>query len=333
MRSGDVFAVGFTYALGERRLHVTESAAAGLLRSDPADLTAAGFGWHHLCGPRTSAYDLACQVSRKLAVDYPLHDVDAIVYATCLPLNANAGSATDWERSRDVKYLMDFPGSRLQAEFGLADAVVFGLTQQACTSMLGSLRLADALLTAEPSWRRVLCVTADRFPDGSLYEQAYNPISDGAAACLVGRLPEPGGLRIVACHQITNGGLAQASDDETVGSYFSYTARLIRETLAKASLSAGDIDWVVTQNTHEKAWVILGRLLGIESAKVWAPSIGEVGHVISGDNVVNLRMLLDSGQLQPGQKVLLMMAGFGLNWQSVILEAPGPGDGPVEHRT
>jgi 3-oxoacyl-[acyl-carrier-protein] synthase III len=319
MVGGDAFAYGFTYALGDRRLHVTESAAAGLLLSDPADLTAAGFGWHHLCLPETSAYDLACEAVRKLAADHPLDAADAIVYATCLPLNGNAGSAREWARSGDVKHLMDFPGSRLQAEFGLAQAAVIGVNQQACTSMLGSMRLARALLATEPDWRRILCVTADRFPDGSAYEQAYNPISDGAAACLVGR--EPRGLRIVACHQITNGGLAQASDDETVGSYFAYTARLIRENLAKANLTSADLDWVVTQNTHEKAWTILGRLLQIPEAKVWAPSATEVGHVISGDAMINLRMLLDSGRLQPGQRVLMMMAGFGLNWQSLILEA------------
>ena len=319
MVGSDAFAAGFTYALGERRVHVTESAAAGLLVSDAADLEDAGFGWHHLCRPETSALDLACEAVRKLAAGQSLHDVDVIVYATCLPLNGNAGSDREWARSRDVKHLMDFPGSRLQAEFGLASASVVGLNQQACTSMLGSLRLARALLATEPELRRVLCVTADRFPEGSRYEQAYNPISDGAAACLVGR--EPVGLRIRACHHITNGGLAQAGDDETVGSYFAYMHRLIRETLAKAALTADDIDWVVTQNTHEKTWAILGRLLGIPEDKVWFPSIREVGHVISGDNVVNLRMLLDSGRLLPGQRVLLTMAGFGLNWQSLILEA------------
>ena len=319
MVGSEAFATGFTYALGDRRQHVTESAAAGLLVSDAADLEAAGFGWHHLCRPDTSALDLACEAVRKLAVDRSLQDVDVIVYATCLPLNGNMGSAREWERSRDVKHLMDFPASRLQAEFGLGTASVVGLNQQACTSMLGSMRLARALLAAEPDVRRVLCVTADRFPEGSLYEQAYNPISDGAAACLVGR--EPAELRIRACHHITNGGLAQAGDDETVGSYFAYMHRLISETLAKAGLTAADIDWVVTQNTHEKTWAILGRLLGIAEDKVWFPSIREVGHVISGDNVVNLRLLLDSGRLLPGQRVLLTMAGFGLNWQSLILEA------------
>jgi 3-oxoacyl-[acyl-carrier-protein] synthase-3 len=214
---------------------------------------------------------------------------------------------------------MDFPGSRLQEEFGLANAAVIGLNQQACTAALGSLRVARAMLAAEPGWHRVLCVTADRFPEGSAYEQAYNPISDGAAAFLVGR--EPRGLRIAACHQLTNGGLAQASDDETVGSYFSYMHRLVRETLAKAELTPAGLDWVVTQNTHEKAWAILGRLLGLPESKLWFPSIREIGHVISADVMVNLRMLIDSGRLLPGQRVLLTMAGFGLNWQSLILEA------------
>src|SRR5690606_39577843 len=60
--------------------------------------------------------------------------------------------------------------------------LAIGLGQQACTSMLGSLRIARALLRDEPELGRILCVSADRFPDGAEHEQAYNLISDGAAA-------------------------------------------------------------------------------------------------------------------------------------------------------
>ncbi|HEX2313488.1 MAG TPA: 3-oxoacyl-[acyl-carrier-protein] synthase III C-terminal domain-containing protein, partial [Thermomonospora sp.] len=238
---------------------------------------------------------------------------------TCIPVNANTGSAAEWERTRDVKHLMDFPASRLQADFGLNEAVVIGLDQQACTAMLGSLRVAGAMLKAEPDWRRVLCVTADRFPEGALYEQAYNLISDGAAACVVSR--RPAGLRLITAHQITNGALGTATDDETVGSYFAYTHRLFNETLARAGLTPGDIDWVVTQNTNDKAWQILARLLGVDYGKVWFPSMPDTGHIISADNVVNLAALLASGRVRPGQRIVLVMAGFGLNWQCVVLEA------------
>jgi 3-oxoacyl-[acyl-carrier-protein] synthase III len=307
------------FALGERKCHITDSEAAGLLFSSAADLSSAGFQWHHVCDPQTTAYDLATSAVGKIGASAAA--ADAIIYATCLPLNGNLGDPATFTTSRDVKHLMDFPVSRLQADFGLAGAIAIGLNQQACTSMLGSLRLAGALLGSEPDWQRVLCVTADRFPPGAAYEQAYNLISDGAAACVVTRQPEPGALRLVASHQITNGGLAQATDDETVGSYFSYMTRLIRETLARAGRAVGELDWVVTQNTNEKAWAILARVIGLPLDRVVFPTLPDAGHVISADPVLNLIALTESGSLRPGQLVLLVMAGFGLNWQATVLEA------------
>ena len=243
------------------------------------------------------------------------------MYATCLPLNGTVGSAADWLATRDVTYRMDFPVSRLQADFGLDGAIAVGLNQQACTSMLGSLRLAAAMLGAEPGWQRVLCVTADRFPEGAVYEQAYNVISDGAAACVVTTQPHQGAFRLVTSHQITNGGLGQATDDETVGSYFSYMHRLVTQTLEQAHLTAADLDWVVTQNTNEKAWAILARVIGVDFGKIVFPTLSDAGHVISADNVLNLMALAASGRLSPGDKLLLVMAGFGLNWQATVLEA------------
>jgi 3-oxoacyl-[acyl-carrier-protein] synthase-3 len=214
---------------------------------------------------------------------------------------------------------MHFPASDLQRDLSLDRAIVIGLNQQACTGMLGSLRLARALLADEPEWNRVLCVTADRFPEGAVYEQAYNLVSDAAAACLVSR--ERHGFRLVAAHHITNGGLSEATNDEEVGTYFSYTSLLVTETLRRAGLHPADIDWIVPQNTNQKAWQIMSRLIGVDVSRVWQSSIGDIGHAISADNVINLAALAQSGQLKPGQRVLLLMAGHGLNWQSVLLEA------------
>lgn len=313
------FVDSFVYSLGENKTSIHDTAAAGRLVSAAEDLEAAGFRWHHTCGPETGAYDLAKAATAQLSDSGRLGEIDAIVYATGLPLNGNAGDPADWARTRDVKHLMDFAASRLQADFRLDKAVVIGLNQQACTAMLGSLRVAAAMLGAEPAWERVLCVTADRFPEGSLYEQAYNLISDGAAACVVSR--EPAAFRVLTVHQITNGGMGQAGDDETVGSYFAYTHRLFLETLGRAGLTAADVDWVVTQNTNDKAWRVLARMLGVDFGKVFFSSMPDVGHIISADNIVNLAELVASGQVRPGQRVVLVMAGFGLNWQCAVLEA------------
>jgi hypothetical protein len=121
--------------------------------SAPGDLRDAGFQWHHICGPDTTAYDLARAVTTQLAERGRLGAISAIIYATCLPRNANVGSDGEWHRTKDVKYLMDFPASRLQSDFGLTGAVVIGLEQQACTAMLGSSRVANALLAAGPLLR------------------------------------------------------------------------------------------------------------------------------------------------------------------------------------
>jgi 3-oxoacyl-[acyl-carrier-protein] synthase-3 len=125
----------------------------------------------------------------------------------------------------------------------------------------------------------------------------------------------------VTTAQITNGAMVLASDEETVGSYFSYTHRIIVEALAKAKLNANQIDWVVPQNTNIAAWKVLARMFEIGMDRVWCPTLPECGHMISGDNVVNLKSLLDSGFVRSGDRLLLLMAGYGMNWQCTILEA------------
>jgi len=45
-----------------------------------------------------------------------------------------------------------------------------------------------------------------------------------------------------------------------------------------------------------------------------------VGHCISGDNIGNLKYAESLNCMEPGDKILMNMAGFGLNWACIILE-------------
>jgi 3-oxoacyl-[acyl-carrier-protein] synthase-3 len=312
----NIYVNHFAYKLGSVEKSLEDSSVEGRLLAGAAQFRTAGFSHHRIASNEENSYDLAKGAVEQISSN--LKGTTSIIYATCLPLNGNIGSYQEFESSKDVKHLMDYPASHLQADFGLEDAAVIGLNQQACTSMLGSLRLAKALLVAESDMEQILCVTADRFPQGAIYEQAYNLISDGAACCLVSRKAE--GYKILATHAITNGALAQASDDETVGCYFSYTHRLLTEVMAKANLSFEELNWVVPQNTNVNAWDILARLLGIDREKIFFESIAKVGHIISSDNIVNMTELEKTGKVKSGDKLLLLMAGFGLNWQAVLLE-------------
>lgn len=304
------------FALGDTSYSVEQAVAAARTVSSANTLRDAGFRAHHVCSPDTGVQDLAARTASQLGEC--LDTVSTVIFSTCLPVNASVGSFADYQKSRDVKHLMDFPASRLQAACGLQDTQVIGLTQQACTGMLGGIRLASALLRSESEVDDVLCITADRFPADAIYEQSYNLISDGGAAVVVSRLER--GFRILGCHQITNGALVQASDDEAVGSYFSFTHRLVQESLDKVGARITDIDWIVAQNMNIKAWQILARLLHFDPEKVFFESLPEVGHVISGDNVINLKRLDESGAVHPGEKLMMIMAGYGMNWQSVLLE-------------
>ncbi len=312
----DVFIDALAHVLGDQTHTVEQAAECGRIGSSAAALRRAGFARHHVCSPATTAYDLAWRTAAQLRGR--LDHVDVIVHATCLPQNAQLDDGTRFAATRDVKDLMDFAASRLQAALDLGHATVIGLTQQACTGALGAVRIGAALLRSEPAVRGVLCITADRFPEGALYEQAYSLISDGGAACVLTRAP--GAFRVLVSHAITNGAPACASDDETVGAYFSYTHRLIRETLEKAALGVGDLAWIVPQNMNEKAWTILSRLLGIDRGRVYFETLPDVAHVISADNLINLQQWDGRGRLRTGDRILLVMAGFGMHWQSLLLE-------------
>lgn len=312
----DVYLDHVSWSLGELACSAAESAEAGRVTAAGALFEDAGFQRHHRCAPETRAYDLALRATRPLGD--ALAGVDALVYATTLPCNANLGEAAAFAETGDVKHLADFPASHLQAELGLEGASVIGLTQQACTGILGAVRVARGLLFSEPHLDRALCLTADRFPRGARYEQAYNLISDGAVACIVSGAPR--GYRVLACHAVTNGALARAGDDETVGSYFTYTHRAVLDCLALEDLAPADLDWIVPQNMNPKAWRILASVLGVPFERVAMPTLAEAGHLIGGDNLANLVAHEKAGRVRPGELVLLVCAGFGLSWQTLLLE-------------
>jgi 3-oxoacyl-[acyl-carrier-protein] synthase-3 len=315
----DVYISSLAYQLGDIHETIEEAETKKLLVSAKEQLIDGGFSRHYRCSENIKALDLALASSKETLkkCDLNKNDIGAIVYATCFPINANCGSAEEFERTRDVKHLLDYPASHLQAKLELSQSFVVGIDQQACTSMLGSIRLARSLI-ASGEIEHALCLTADRFPKNAIYEQSYNLISDGAASVIVSS--RPSGYKILASHQITNGAMAQASDDETVGFYFNYTCRLVNETLTKANIKREDVTYIVPQNTSLKGWRILSSLLKIPFAKIKMRMIEDVGHCISGDNIINLKTLEDENCFKKDDIILMVMAGYGLNWQSLLVQ-------------
>lgn len=311
-----VFLHDLSYALGEVEETLAQAEEKNRIATAAAHFADAGFFTHWMAAENTEAYDLALRATEPLRGE--VEGCTSLIYSTCLTCNGNRGRWEEFTSSRDVKYLLDYPASHLQADLKLHSASVIGLNQQACTSVIGSIRVGRSLLLSEKSQEKILCVSADRFPEGSLYEQSYNLISDGACAFIMSRKPK--GYRVLGTSAITNGAMARASDDEAVGSYFTYTHQVIQSALKDAGLTMADLAWVVPQNTNVKAWQILARFMGFPMDRVFCETLSKVGHIISSDNIVNLKTLEASGQIKSGDRLLLCMAGYGLNWQAAILE-------------
>lgn len=315
---GEIWISRLNYVLGEDEHDLRE--CQDHLVSPVDELIKAGFAKHHVCSGEQTSLDLAQAVVKQATAERPV-DPELLVYATALPLNAAVPRGDSFDQTGDVKHLMDFPGSHIQADAGWTKASVFGLGQQACTTVMGSWRLAGAMLGAEPDWKEAVCINADRFPQGAAYEQSYNPISDAATFTRVSREPEVGAYKVRAIHQITNGALSLANDTETAGSFFPWMHQAVQQTLVKAKVSK--VDWIVPQNTHSAAWTVLTRLLQMTDTPVHEPTRESVAHMISGDNIANLIDLDAQGMIKEGDTVLMTAAGYGANWQCAVLEV-GP---------
>lgn len=317
----DIYLDNLGYALGSEKNNVAEGSKDYF--SPRRSLIDSGFENHYTCSTAQTPYCLAREAVDRIANSLThkgesITTIDTIIYATCLTRNGNLGSWDIFAETSDVKPLMDFPVSHLQADFHMDKAFVLGINQMACTSLLGSIRVAKSLLISEPDLKKVLCLTADRFPQGAIYEQGFNVISDGAAGCVV--RSDGGAYKILDCHHITNGAMAQASDDETAGFYFNYTHRLITESLARAGITIDDVRFFVPQNTNIKAWQVICSLLGFPFEQVLMPTRTAIGHCISGDNIINLDHCEQNNLITSGDIILLPMAGFGLNWSCITLQ-------------
>jgi 3-oxoacyl-[acyl-carrier-protein] synthase III len=221
----------------------------------------------------------------------------------------------------DPTPLFRFPGTCLQGELGVPNATVIGIAQLACNTFQAAIRVARALLVAEPSVRHVLCVAADRFSAHAKREIVYNLMSDGACAAVVsgGQLSN----RILATAQITRGAYwdSTISHDQLIAAYFPLARRAILEAVAAAGLRISDIDLLIPHNLNVKSWEILAQVAGIPIERIYTANIARIGHVVASDNIINYVDAIEQGRVARGDKIAMFVMGFGAHWSCTILEA------------
>jgi 3-oxoacyl-[acyl-carrier-protein] synthase-3 len=314
---------GIAYALPARSVTVRELDGRGQLESRPELLEE--FGFAQVCVATTETpYEMALQAAGQLLDRNGIdpESIGLLIYGGPQgPTAFTTAPAPDVSAaSHRTLARFAFPGTKLQHDLGLTGASTFGLDQLACTTLFTSIRVARALCLAE-GIDRALCVVSEFFPADAGREALFNCSSDAGVAVLVERTGGPN--RIVASAHVTKGYYwdPQARRDEIAAAYFPTAKHVIERTLADAGWSRSDVDWVIPHNVSERSWQILLGLTGLTAARIWSRNIARVGHTLAGDNFINLADALDSGAVEPGQRLLLFSFGYGAHWTGLAVEA------------
>jgi 3-oxoacyl-[acyl-carrier-protein] synthase III len=327
MRHAD--AIGMSalgYYLPEQAHSVDELAATGRATSTAEKLRYLGFEAVRVAPAGQTASDMA-----RLAIEdlvrrsgFDLGKIDLLLFGAGIGTSAvvepPAGYA--WNHAPNPLPLFKFPACRLQMELGLPNVPALGVSQLACSTFHGCLRMARGLLAAEPGLNNVLCVAADRFPAEANREIVYNLMSDAACAAVVSRGSER--HRFLAMSQTTRGTYwdCEASHDQLIAGFFP----LVRETMQRAAKEAGlgavdALDLVVPHNVNAKSWQIIGQMLGVAPEKIYTRNIPRFGHAVSSDNLVNYLDAIDEGRVRPGDTAAWFVTGFGAHWNCIVLSA------------
>jgi len=314
---------GISYVFPECSRTVRQLSHEGKLASSAETMESFGFENVHVATSE-SPYELAREAVIRLLTerDVDPESVGLVVYGGT-PGAMAFSSAGDAERGAASLCCTDrfkYPAARLQYELGLTNASVFAIDQLACTTLLAATRIARSLCITE-GIDRAICVSAEFFPMHAGREAIFNCTSDAACAVLIERAGARN--RLVAASTVTKGYYwdVDAMRDEIVASYFPTSRFVVQRTIDQAGWKPADVDWIIPHNVSMRSWQVLSGLLRLPNARLWSENIARHGHTLAGDNFINYRDALDSGSIEPGQRVLMFSYGFGAHWTGVAVEA------------
>ena len=318
----DVGLSGVAGILPRRQYDLGELAGAGLLSSSPEALAAFGFERAHLCDETCQPGEMALDAARTAMSDAGLqsHEVDVLVWASARS-ESHVCTASRAANTDAVGVMQGFRYSSawLQNALDLHNAEVMAVAQQGCATMFAALRVARAILLAEPHRRHALCVGVDVLPPGAPRDILYNVVSDAACAVVVSRGCAT--EKWLGYRQLSRGYYwdPAACGPEIVAAYFPTAKAVIDQLLAEHGLRPCDIDAVVATGVNRSSWDILMRLVGIPEDRLFR-ALPTFGHTIISDSFLYLEELRRLGQIQRGSRLLLFTYGFGSSWCGLLLE-------------
>ena len=299
---------------------VAQLAAQGVESSDDWIVERTGIRARHFADAGVFSSDLALQACRKAleAAGRSAADVDLIIVATSTPD-------------------MVFPSTAciLQSKLGAAGGAAFDV-QAVCSGFIYALTVADAMIRTGGA-RCALVVGAEIFSRILDFKDRTTCVrfGDGAGAVVLEASEAPGilvtdiradgrhvDLLCVPGH--VNGGavsgkpLLQMDGQAVFKLAVGVLEECARAVLAKAGKTEADIDWLVPHQANIRIMQSTARKLKLPMDKV-VVSVDQHGNTSAASIPLALDGAVRSGQIQPGQTVLLEGVGGGFAWGAVLL--------------
>ncbi len=300
---------------------VEQLAARGVETSDEWIVARTGIRARHFADEGTYSSDLAVEAARKAlaAAGATADEVDLIIVATSTPD-------------------MVFPStaSIVQHKLGIAGCPAFDV-QAVCTGFIYALTTADAMIRSGMA-RKALVIGTEIFSRILNFDDRSTCVlfGDGAGAIVLEAGEQPG---ILATDLHADGSYREilqvpghVCGGEIMGSpllemdgqaVFKLAVGLLEKTasavLAKAGMEKEQIDWLVPHQANIRIMMSTARKLRLPAEKVIV-TLEEQGNTSAASIPLALDAGVRSGQIQPGQILLLEGVGGGFTWGSVLVK-------------
>lgn len=324
---------GIGIYLPENHMTAADLAAA---TSVPEKVIAQKFGVKRkpVAGPEDTTAEMGYKAALKALEDAKLEagNIDLVI----------------WCGAQHKDYPCWLAGLNVANRIGAKRAWSFDM-EAMCGSMMAALDIAKSLMLARDDLSTVLLVSGYRNND--LIDLTYPPtrfmmdIGSGGSACLL--VKNLGKNAVLSSAFRGDGSLSEMCMVPVLGSkawppkpedvehpYFTvpdeaaFKAKLgevtmsnfyavIREALAKSGFANKEIDYLAILHFKRSAHAAVLAELGLSEEQ--STYLDEYGHIGQNDQLLSIKLGLESGKIREGSRIVLVGAGLGFVWASSVV--------------